>query len=303
MKTYDCIIVGGGIAGLSAAIMLGRYKHNVLVIDKMNGRSTLCRSYHNLLGWPDGVSGQTLRTLGREHAEKYGVKFLKKLAAKVEKQGKDFLIETDDRSIYKTKKLLIATGVTDRIPEVLSEIKHCLGISVYVCPDCDGYEVDGKSVIVMGAGKAGAKLALSLTYWTKDIQYVNHDGEEINAALKNELSNKNIEYIKERLTKVMRDGEWFKGVELESGRRLLADRGFLGFGGNRVHSDLAAQLGAERLENKHLVIHARTKETSVQNVWAAGDVAAHSEQAAIAMGDGIQAAIWIHKRLLEEQRT
>lgn len=103
MKTYDCIIVGGGIAGLSAAIMLGRYKHNVLVIDKMNGRSTLCRSYHNLLGWPDGVSGQTLRKLGREHAEKYGVKFLEKMAAKVEKQGKEFLVETVDRSIYKKK--------------------------------------------------------------------------------------------------------------------------------------------------------------------------------------------------------
>ena len=75
LKTADCIIIGGGIAGLQAAIQLGRYRHQVVVIDSNQGRSTLCKCYHNILGWPDGVSGEEIRRLGRQHAEKYGVMF------------------------------------------------------------------------------------------------------------------------------------------------------------------------------------------------------------------------------------
>lgn len=301
MKTYDCIIIGGGIAGLSAAIMLGRYQHHVLVIDAAEGRSTLCRSYHNILGWPNGVSGLALRKLGRKQAERCGVEFQEQLVQQLEKDQEMFTVKTEDSSIYRAKKLLIATGVTDRIPEELSNMKPCLGISIYVCPDCDGYEVINKSVIVLGAGNTGAHLALALTYWTKDIVYINHDGKEINEQLQNKLMLKGIQYIKEPIQKVLAEGEWFQGVKLKNGRYLKADRGFLAFGGNKVHSDLAAQLQVERMENKHLLVDARTKETNIQNVWAAGDVVAHSEQAPIAMGEGTQAAIWIHKRLLEEK--
>ena len=75
LTTADCIIIGGGIAGLQAAIQLGRYQHQVVVIDSNQGRSTLCKCYHNILGWPDGVSGEEIRRLGRQHAEKYGVIF------------------------------------------------------------------------------------------------------------------------------------------------------------------------------------------------------------------------------------
>lgn len=70
MNDSDCLIIGGGIAGLQAAVQLGRYQHNVTVIDKGYGRSTLCRSYHNILGWPDGVSGDQLRALGRMQTER-----------------------------------------------------------------------------------------------------------------------------------------------------------------------------------------------------------------------------------------
>ena len=74
---HDCIIIGGGIAGLQAAIQLGRYSaYDLLVIDKGYGRSTICRSYNNILGWPEGVSGEQLRSMGRRHAQAYGVPFV-----------------------------------------------------------------------------------------------------------------------------------------------------------------------------------------------------------------------------------
>ncbi|HWO98939.1 MAG TPA: NAD(P)/FAD-dependent oxidoreductase [Bacillus sp. (in: firmicutes)] len=298
---YECIIIGGGIAGLQAAIQLGRYKHDILVIDSNYGRSTLCKNYHNILGWPDGVSGETLRELGRNHAEKYGVHFSKDKVIKCTEQDGSIMIETATGKLYQTKTILLATGVMDRLPDI-PNIKSCLGLTIYVCPDCDGYEVSDKSVLVLGAGKAGANMALTLTYWTKDIVYINHEEPDIEDPLKEKLVHSNIAYKHEPIREVLaEDGSIFKGVKLENGETLYADRGFIAFGGNKVYSDLAEQLGVKLMENRHVQVDPRTKETSVSNVWAAGDIVAHSEQSTIAMGEGAQAAIWIHKRLLGQK--
>lgn len=298
-KNYECIIVGAGIAGLQAAIQLGRYMHNVLVIDSEDGRSNLCRGYHNILGWPDGVSGQTLRQLGKKQAQDLKVEFLNDSVINAQKQDHQLTLQTSSAKEFKTKTVLLATGIKDRIPPI-KNINPCLGISVYVCPDCDGYEVRDKHVLLLGSGKTGANLALTLTYWTNNITFINHDREELDSKIEEKLRAKNIKIINEKIEAVIAENESdFKGVVLENGQAITGDKGFIGFGGNAVHSDLGQQLGVERLENKHLLVDPRTKETNITNVWAAGDVVAHSEQVTIAMADGCQAAIFIHKRLLK----
>ncbi|MBP1934232.1 NAD(P)/FAD-dependent oxidoreductase [Ammoniphilus resinae] len=299
---YDCIIVGGGIAGLQAAIQLGRYKHKVLVIDSNHGRSTLCKSYHNILGWPDGISGQDLRQIGKRQAEKIGVEFQSEIVDSAKKMDKGFLLTVKTGLQYETKRLLLATGVMDRIP-AFPELLNCLGISVYVCPDCDGYEVKNKRTIVMGAGNVGAKMALTLSYWTNDLVYINHEQTEISEQLINELHVHRIQYVNEAIQKVMEENSYLQGVILKSGQEITGERGFVAFGGNEVKSALAKQLGVEVLENQHIVVHPRTKMTNIRHVWAAGDVVAHSEQVTIAMGDGSGAAIWIHKSLMDEREV
>ncbi|MFS0863246.1 NAD(P)/FAD-dependent oxidoreductase [Fredinandcohnia sp. 179-A 10B2 NHS] len=298
-KNFDCIIVGGGIAGLQAAIQLGRYRHKIAVFDANDGRSTICRSYHNILGWPNGVSGDTLRKLGREHAESYGVTFFDNEVTKLEKKSDTFSLLTRSGDTYSAKRLLLATGVKDNIPNVKNIFK-CLGLSIYICPDCDGYEVSDKHVIVLGAGRAGANMALTLTYFTKDITYVDHDWNKLDTEIMEKVKKENITYIQNHVEEVLIDEqpENFLGVRLKNGTVINGDRGFIGFGGNEVRSTLATQLGIERTENKHIIVDPRTKKTNIENVWAAGDIAVHSEQTTIAMGDGMQAAIWIHKSLL-----
>lgn len=300
-NSYDCIVVGGGIAGLQASIQLGRYNHNVLVIDSNDGRSTICRSYHNILGYPDGVSGETLRSLGKSHAAKYGVNFINDRVTDASKNNSLFTLKCESGGTYRAEKILLATGVMDRIPDI-PNIFPCLGISIYVCPDCDGYEVKDKSVIVLGAGATGANLALTLSYWTSKITYINHDGHDIDENVKVKLGKKGIRYLKEGIKEVLTGEEpsEFKGVKLNNGENVEGDRAFIAFSGNEVRTDLATQLGVERLENKHLNINFRTKETNVLNVWAAGDILPHSEQVTIAMGDGIQAAIWMHKSIIND---
>ena len=299
-NSYDCIIVGGGIAGLQASIQLGRYNHNVLVIDSNDGRSSICRSYHNILGYPEGVSGDTLRRIGQAHAENYGVNFTLDTVTEASKNKDLITLICKSGRGYKTKRVLLATGVMDRIPDI-ANIMPCLGISVYVCPDCDGYEVKDKTVIVLGAGSTGANLALTLTFWTSNITYINHDGRDIDENLRMKLDKKDIRYLKEGISEVVtgKDPSQFSGVKLKSGETIEGDRGFIAFGGNEVRTDLATQLGVERLENKHLNLNFRTKETNIENVWAAGDILPHSEQVTIAMGDGMQAAIWIHKSIIK----
>ncbi|THE13624.1 NAD(P)/FAD-dependent oxidoreductase [Bacillus timonensis] len=301
---YDVIIIGGGIAGLQAAIQLGRYKHRIAVIDSNDGRSTICRNYHNILGWPDGVSGETLRNLGKMHAERYGVSFIQNEVVNIDKNQDTFQLQCRGGDAFLAKRLLLATGVKDNIPAI-KNIYKCLGLTVYVCPDCDGYEVVDKHVIVIGSGKTGANMALTLSYFTRNITFINHDWSNLDHEVMLKLEEKEITHIQDEVEEILLDEKTsdFKGVRLKSGKIMEGERGFLAFGGNEVRSELATQLGIERLENKHIVVDPRTKMTNIKHVWAAGDIAVHSEQTTIAMGDGMQAAIWIHKSLLDEKTS
>jgi thioredoxin reductase (NADPH) len=173
MKTVQCMIV-------QAAIQLGRYNHDVAVIDKGDGRSTHCKCYHNVLGWPDGVDGNEIRKLGRKHSEKYGVQFIQDENVTANKSNKGFILHASSNEQYECQYLLVATGITDRIPLSILNLKDFPGLSIYICPDCDGYEVENKRVIILGSEDVGANMALTLAYWTNDIVYINHEKKEIN---------------------------------------------------------------------------------------------------------------------------
>ncbi len=296
---YDSVIVGGGIAGLQAAIQLGRYEHEVIVIDAGYGRSTLCRCYHNLLGWPDGVSGEKLRQLGLIHAKKLGIQFFQDKAIDAKKTEEGFVVHTAKSGrAFRGRTLLLATGVLDRFPDVPGLIP-CLGRSIYVCPDCDGYEVKERRTVVLGSGDSGASMARTLTYWTDQMTYINHEQKPIHPKKQQFLAANGVEVISTPIQEIIETNGELQAVILEDGTKIEAERGFIAFGGNHVYSELAQRLGAERMENGHVVTDPRTKMTSVNNLWVAGDLGVHSEQVTIAMGEGTQAAIWMHKQLLK----
>jgi len=305
---YDCVIVGGGIAGLQAAIQLGRFRRTVLVIEAGDGRSALCRNYKNLLGWPGGISGTELRKRGREQAEQTGVVFFREgrvMEAKYDdsqQQGNDkeqstIRLTTELGETIAAKRLLLSTGIVDRMP-ALPGLIPCLGQSIYVCPDCDGIEVSGRRTVVLGSGDVGAQMALTLAYWSPQLIYVNHEQSPVSPQLLEKLEAAGIHNDARAAAAIVADGGELQAVVMADGEKLAVEKGFIAFGGNEVRSELARQLGARLHENKHVLVDARTKRTSAEHVWAAGDVAAHSEQVAIAMGDGSQAAIWIHRSLL-----
>lgn len=297
---YDAIIVGGGIAGLQAAIQLGRYGRQVMVLDAEDGRSVLCRAYHNVLGWPEGISGQQLRALGRKQAEQLAIQFEQGTVCSILKLDGGWAVRAEGagEAVYCGQRLLLATGIKDRLP-VLEGLLECLGKSVYICPDCDGFEVKGSKTVVIGSGEAGAAMALTLLYWTNDIILVEQEEQPTKQEeLRAMLADRGIRYIASPVQRLLASGGQLTGVALQNGERIAVRHAFIAMGGNRVRSELAVQLGVKVADNGHVWTDPRTKMTSVPNIWAAGDIGIHSEQLVIAMGEGAQAAIWIHKSLL-----
>jgi thioredoxin reductase len=236
--------------------------------------------------------------LGRKHAESYGIHFIEDTVTYAEKSKIGFEIKLKQSNIhYESRTLLLATGVLDRFPP-FPELAPCLGLTIYVCPDCDGYEVRDRRTLVMGSGEVGAEMALILCNYTQDIIYVNHEKQLVQASTLDKLKQKAISYYEEAIAGIRTIPEGlFQGVQLQNGQIIEAERGFIAFGGNEVRTQLAEQLGIERMDNKHIVTDPRSKMTSVPYVWAAGDAGIHAEQVSVAMGEGSLSAIWIHKAL------
>ncbi|KHE67046.1 FAD-dependent oxidoreductase, partial [Halobacillus sp. BBL2006] len=139
----------------------------------------------------------------------------------------------------------------------------------------------------------------AIYYWSEDISYINHDGAVISEKRRAALKKINISIQEVKIKRINHDNGNLSSVETMDGQMITAEKGFLAFGGNTVCSDLADKLGAEMNGKHHLKVDTHTKMTSVPGLWAAGDVAAHSELVTAAMGEGAIAAIWIQKRLLQ----
>jgi thioredoxin reductase (NADPH) len=173
-ETYDCIIIGGGPAGLSAALYLGRLRRSALVVDDHEGRSTWHQVNRNYLGFPDGIHSTALRELGKAQARKYGVEFESGRATDLSMEGEGsarrFTVQVGSQQ-RSARTLILATGVTDRFPE-FDGSDACIGRSIFWCIICDGYEAVDKRVVVLGNDRRAAALALQLLTFTDRVAVV-----------------------------------------------------------------------------------------------------------------------------------
>ncbi|MCY0869242.1 MAG: NAD(P)/FAD-dependent oxidoreductase, partial [Firmicutes bacterium] len=203
--------------------------------------------------------------------------------------------------MVRARKVLIATGIMDRHPDV-PDVYHWAGFGIYYCPDCDGYEMTDERVVVVGAGNAGPGTAQTLLQWTRNMAVVNVDPDKpVSDHWQDRMRTEGIPVYTGRIREFVGVSRHIiDAVVLEDGTSIPCQKVFSALGMYSVHSELARQLGVETLPNGHIAVDPRTKQTSVEGVWAAGDIIAHSQQVMIAMGDGAQAAIWINKTLRQE---
>src|SRR3982750_4721003 len=159
-NTREVIIVGGGIAGLSAAIYLGRAQRDVLVVDSGHSMAKWEPVVQNYLGFPNGVGGAELLKNGRTQAERYDALFMRDEIKSVSAPKSTFVLK-GGRKTYRTKRLLIATGIFHLPPEIPG-VKECLGHSMFFCKDCDGHRVRGKRIAIIGANNEAVEYALGM---------------------------------------------------------------------------------------------------------------------------------------------
>src|SRR5689334_22602887 len=299
-ERFDVAVVGGGPAGLSAALWLARYLHNVVVIDSGDPRNWETRGINGYLGH-QGIRSPELRRLGRIEGEKYGAQFLNGIVETASNETGDvFAICLRDGKTIEARRILLAIGIRDVWPDIPG-LDQCYGETVHVCPDCDGHETRDKKTVVIGVGRKAVGMALALTTWTKEIVIcTNGKPPDMNQELLNLLKPLNIPVLDSPITCVLSQNKEIRGVELQGGMSLDCERLYFAIG-QYPSDDLGTQLGCDRDKIGRVVIDEHNH-TSVKNVYAAGDVAGGPQIAIAAAASGAIAAVAIHASLVPEAR-
>jgi thioredoxin reductase len=295
--TYDCIIVGGGPAGLSAALMLGRCRRRVLICDSGEQRNLRARAIH---GYPtrDCTSpAEYLRIAGAELA-RYGTIECRGLEiVDAHRDGDRFLVLSADGARLRTRKLLLATGVVDQLPD-LDGLPALYGTSVHHCPYCDAWEWRDRPLAVYACDEKGAGLALSLTAWSPDVMLCT-DGSPISEDVKARLSAAGIGVREEPILRLEgRDG-MLERIVFANGVAISRSALFLSCG-QRQRSPLPERLGC-RLTEKGTVDTGKCESTNVSGVYVAGDASKEAQFVVVAAAEGAEAGMAIHKALMEEE--
>jgi len=298
---FDIGIVGGGPAGLSAAIWSARYLHSVLLIDSGDPRNWETRGINGILGL-EGIRPPELRTRGREVCRALGVDLVDAIVLRVEQPADDeFVICLEGGGRRIVRRLLLAIGVRDVWPDIPG-LDHVYGSNAHVCPDCDGYESRGKKIVVIGHGRRAVGMALNLTTWTNDIIICTNgrppDLDEPEYCRK--LDALNIPVLTQPITRVCCEGNRIHCLMLADGMQLDTDKVFFTLG-QYPADDLGVQLGCDRDDEGHILVDEHCQ-TSVVNVFAAGDVIPGPQLAITAAAEGATAALSMHKSLVPESR-
>ncbi len=298
----DVIIIGGGPAGLSAALVLGRCRRSVMLCDHGRGRNRWAEHMHNFLT-RDGIDPRELLRLGRAEAERYGVEVRTAQAVRVgrlpgEGDDRGFWADLDDGSHHESRMMLLATGVADVLPDVPG-LKELYGRSVHHCPYCDAWEHRGKRLAAYGKGHAAIGLALALRTWSDHVVACT-DGERIPDEDRARADRNNIRVREEPVAALEAADGNLACIVLENSPPEPCDALFFNTG-QVVRSDLAAQLGCP-LRPDGSVRTSNSQCTDVPGLYMAGDADKDVQFAIVAAAEGATAAVAINRKLQDEDR-
>ncbi|MGI8890245.1 MAG: NAD(P)/FAD-dependent oxidoreductase [Chthoniobacterales bacterium] len=293
----EAIIIGGGIAGLSAAIYLGRAERDTLLIDAGHSMAKWEPEVQNYLGFPDGVGGEELLKYGHRQASHYKVDFAKDEIKSVARRKEGFFLRGRRRT-YRTRRLLIATGIF-HLPPRIPGVKECLGHSMFFCKDCDGYRVRGKRIVICGANDEAVEYALGMLHYSPCVIVATNEDKprwsRKHAAL---LKKYEIPVHDKKITGVDHCGCRVRGLRFKGGSEVKIDCIFT-TRGDIFHTKLAEALGA-KLDSEGQIEVDHCMRTSVERLYAAGCVTPANCQMIIAAGQGAAAAQAMNRDLFKE---
>jgi len=296
----DCIIIGAGPAGLTAAIYLARYHLSIRLFDCGTSRAAWIPCTHNHAGFPDGIAGSELLRRMHEQARKYGAIREEKKVEHLARDDAGFTVGTDGAT-YRARTVLLATGVVNRRPDGLPKEVHDAALArglLRYCPVCDGYEVTDRKIAVIGTSHHGTAEALFLRGFTADLTLVSpHGDHDLDEECSARLREAGIARVAGPCGGFAIEGDQLAFDTAEG--RMAFDSAYPALGSN-IRSELAELAGAHLSESRCILVDDHM-ETSVPGLFAAGDVVIGLDQISHAMGQAGVAATTIRNHLAEER--
>jgi thioredoxin reductase len=290
---YDVVVVGGGPAGLSAALVLGRSRRRVAVVDAGAPRNAPSSHMHGFLS-RDGMPPHELLAAGREEVRSYGVEIVEDEVVAIEPR---FSIRLRGGDVLSARRVLIATGVSDELPDV-GGARERWGRDLLHCPYCHGWEVRDEPLAVLATDDGSVQQALLVRQLSDDLVFFTHT-QAISAGERGRLAAREIEVVDGLVTRVAVEDDRLTGLELDDGRVIARSAVFVR-PANRPQADaVLARLGVERDDAGFVAVDANGR-TSVPGVWAAGNVVDPRTQVIAAAGAGNTAAIAINADLVAD---
>jgi len=287
----DCLIIGGGPAGLTAAVYLARYHRRVAVVDSGVSRAGLIPESHNYPGFPDGISGNQLLLSLRAQAAHYGVRVVSGTVTALQRRKPGFCATFDGEELP-ARFVLLATGIVDKHPSMEGLDAAVADGLVRYCPVCDAYEATDKKIAVFGSGSDAASKAKFLRGYSADVTWLRPSGDDASADDIESLAEASIDII-DAVQELGRSGAGIQAAA--AGRVHHFDLVYPALGCD-VRSGMATQLGAEANDVGCLKVD-EYQRTTVEGLYAAGDVVSDLHQIAVATGHAAIAATHIHKSL------
>ncbi|GAB2527867.1 NAD(P)/FAD-dependent oxidoreductase [Rufibacter soli] len=295
---YDVLIVGGGPAGLSAAMLLGRCMRKVALFDTGQYRNSYSHAMNGFIS-RDGTPPQEFLELARKDLEKYEVEFKQKRIVQITKEGELFKACDQDNQVYISRKVLLATGLCDRWPK-LEGAEPFYGTSIHHCPYCDGFESKNKPLAAYGKNRDAIGLSLSLKTWSSDVMLFTDGTKRLTREDRELLARNKVQVNLLPIERLEGEGGQLQRMVLKNGE--VENREALFFAtGSDQHSDLAAQLACD-FTSKGVVKTYKHQQTNIPGLYVAGDAARDMQLVIVAAAEGTKAGVAINMELQKEFR-
>jgi thioredoxin reductase len=297
-EAYEVIVIGGGAAGLSAALVLGRARRRTLVVDAGEPRNAPAAHMHGYLS-RDGMPPAEFLTVGREEIARYGVELVRDRAVDAAK-GEDFVVRLAGGRTVRARQLVVATGLRDELPPV-EGLAARFGRDVLHCPYCHGWEVRDQAFGVLATSPSSVHQALMVTQWSKDVTFFLHTvfEEELSGEDLRRLAAAGVAVVPGEVAALVVEDDRLTGLRLAAGT--THDREVLFVAPRAVpRNELLERLGAEMTETPfgtYPVVDGRGL-TTVPGLWAAGNASGFAEQVVNAASRGYRAGAAINGELL-----
>ncbi|MEN7547102.1 NAD(P)/FAD-dependent oxidoreductase [Rapidithrix thailandica] len=300
-KNLDVIVIGGGPAGMNAALVLGRAMVNAVVINEENPRNRITQGSYGFVT-RDGIHPLEFLKIAKHQLEKYNtVQYVRGLVAGVKREDEGYLVNTQNNDVFKAPRVVFATGYKDDLRQAnLKGVEKVYGISVFPCPFCDGWERKNQPLALFGEERYVVDFAKTVSNWTKDLIVFTNGKKMVSEAEKKMLLRHHVEVEEEKVSELLSENGQLTGVELLSGKVVHRTGGFLMNTGGQQSTLFPVQLGVEEEEYGTYETNQWGK-TSVEGIYIVGDAKNSFTGSINSAAEGFTVAEMIVHEIIDER--